>query len=88
MCVGFLYTETAIPSPWGLGKVSKKGMPPSLFGCSIVNFIYRSMEFRYWSILFQLPLGMMLNTSSTYLFQSFTGTGRLGPNARFSKYSI
>ena len=28
MCVGFLYTETAMPLPLGLGKVSKKGMPP------------------------------------------------------------
>ena len=46
------------------------------------------MEFKYWSILSQFPLGMMLKTSSTYLFQSLTGTGNSGPNARFSKYSI
>ena len=46
------------------------------------------MEFRYWSILSWLPLSMMLKTSSTYLFQSLTGTGSSGPNARFSKYSI
>ena len=46
------------------------------------------MEFKYWSILSQLPLGMMLKISSTYLFQSLTGTGSSGPNARFSKYSI
>ena len=46
------------------------------------------MEFKYWSILSQLPLGMMLKTSSTYLFPSLTGTGSSGPNARFSKYSI
>ena len=31
---------------------------------------------------------MMLKTSSTYLYQSLTGTGNSGPNARFSKYSI
>ena len=31
---------------------------------------------------------MILKTSSTYLFQSLTGTGNSGPNARFSKYSI
>ena len=68
--------------------MSKKGMPPSSFGCSIVNFICESMEFKYWSILSRLPLGMMLKTSSTYLFQSLTHTGSSGPNARFSKYSI
>ena len=77
-----------MPPPWGLGKVSKKGMPPSSFGCSLVNFIWGSMEFRYWSILSWLPLGMMLKTSSTYLFQSLTGTGNSGSSARFSKYSI
>ena len=32
MCVSFLYTATAIPSPWGFGKVSRKGMPPLLIG--------------------------------------------------------
>ena len=88
MCVGFLYTETAIPTPLGLGNVSKKGMPSSLFGCSMVNFICGLMEFRYWSIVSLLPLGMMLNTSSMYLFQSLTGMGSSGPNARSSKYSI
>ena len=30
----------------------------------------------------------MLKTSSTYLFQSFTGIGSSGPRAMFSKYSI
>ena len=31
--------------------------------------------------MFLLPLGMMLNTSSTYLFQSLIGIGSSGPNA-------
>ena len=30
MCVGFLYTETAIPSPLGLGKVSQERNAPLL----------------------------------------------------------
>ena len=88
VCVVFLYTATAIPPPWSLGKVSKKGMPLSSLGCSMVNLKWGSMEFKYWSILSQFPLGIMLKTSSTYLFQSLTGTGNSGPNARFSKYSI
>ena len=75
-------------SPWGLGKVSRKGMPPSTFGCSMVNFMWGSMEFKYCSILSWLPLGMILKTSSTYLFQSLTGMGSSGPRAIFSKYSI
>ena len=58
------------------------------FGCSMVNFMWGSMEFKYWSILSQFLLGMMLKTSSTYLFQSLTVTGNSGPNAIFSKYSI
>ena len=44
--------------------------------------------FRYCSIVSQFPLGMMLKTSSTYLFQSFTGMGSSGPRAIVSKYSI
>ena len=51
VCVGFLYTETDIPSPLGLGNMSKKGMPPSSFGCSMVNLMCGLMEFRYWSIV-------------------------------------
>ena len=47
-----------------------------------------SMEFKYWSFLSRFPLGMMLKTSSTYLFQSLTGKGSSGPSAIFSKYSI
>ena len=62
-------------------------MPPSL-GCSIVNFICGSMEFKYWSILSRLPLGMMPENIIYIPFQSLTGTGSSGPNARFSKYSI
>ena len=46
------------------------------------------MEFRYCSIVSRLPLGMILKTSSTYLFQSFTGMGSSGPRAIVSKYSI
>ena len=68
--------------------MSRKGMPPSAFGCSMVNFMWGSIEFRYCSIVSQFPLGMMLKTSSTYLFQSFTGIGSSGPRAIFSKYSI
>ena len=56
-----------MPPPCGLGKVSKKGIPPSAFGCSMVNFMCGSMEFRYFNKLSQFPLGIMLNTSSTYL---------------------
>ena len=33
-----------MPPPCGLGKVSKKGIPPSAFGCSMVNFMCGSME--------------------------------------------
>ena len=65
-----------------------EGDAPSSLGCSMVNFIWGSMEFKYWSILSQFPLGMILKTSSTYLFQSLTGIGNSGPNAIFSKYSI
>ena len=36
----------------------------------------------------RFPLGIMLKTSSTYLFQSFIGTGSSGPSAIFSKYSM
>ena len=68
--------------------MSRKGMPPSMFGCSMVSLMWGSIEFRYCSKLSWFPLGMMLNTSSTYLFQSFTGTGSSGPRAIFSKYSI
>ena len=63
-------------------------MPPSAFGCSMVNLMWGSIEFRYCSKISWFPFGMMLNTSSTYLFQSFTGTGNSGPKAIFSKYSI
>ena len=66
----------------------QEGDPPSAFGCSMVNFMWGSIEFRYCSIVSRFPLGMMLKTSSTYLFQSFTGIGSSGPRAIFSKYSI
>ena len=68
--------------------MSRKGMPPSTFGCSMVNLMWGSIEFRYCSKMSRFPFGMMLNTSSTYLFQYFTGTGNSGPKAIFSKYSI
>ena len=54
----------------------------------MVNFMWGLMEFKYCSILSQLPLGMILKISSTYLFQSLTGIGSSGPRAMFSKYSI
>ena len=87
--MGFLYTATAIHPPWGLGKVSKKGDAPLLIRLLYGAFLYGGQ----WSLSIeafypQFPLGMILKTSSTYLFQSLTGTGNSGPNARFSKYSI
>ena len=63
-------------------------MPPSVFGCSMVNLMWGSIEFRYCSIVSRFPLGMMLKTSSTYLFQSFTGIGSSGARAMVLKYSI
>ena len=68
--------------------MSRKGMPPSAFGCSMVNLMWGSIEFRYCSIMSRFPLGMMLKTSSTYLFQSFTSIGSSGPRAMVSKYSM
>ena len=55
-----------ISSPLGLGRVSKKGIAPSSFGCSTANFMCGSMEFKCCNMVSHWPFGIMLKTSSTY----------------------
>ena len=83
-----IYRNTDLVAFWGGGKVSRKGIAPSMLGYSTVNFICGSMELRKLSIMSLLPQGMILKTSSTYLFHSLMGMGVSGPNAKSSKYSM
>ena len=89
VCGFSVYCNPLYLLPGVLGKVSRKGMPPSSLGCFYGETLYGGQ----WSLSIgafcpEFPLGMILKTSSTYLFQSLTGIGNCGPNAIFSKYSI
>ena len=74
MCVGFLYTEVwRLPSSLGVIRISKKGVDPSVLISSVVNFILGMMEFKCYRKLFLCCLLMIVNVSSTNLFQSTGG---------------
>ena len=71
VCVGFLYTDVwRLPSSLDVIRMSRKGMDPSLLVSSLENFILGLMEFKCSWKLFLCCFLMIVNVSSTYLFQS------------------
>ena len=70
-------------SPLGFGEGVQEGdAPPPHWAALWWILCGGQWSLSIGAFLSQLPLGMMLKTSSTYLFQSLTGTGNSGPNAR------
>ena len=71
VCVGFLYIEVwRLPSSMGVIRISKRGMDPSGLVSSLVNFILGLMVFKCSRKLFLCCFLMIVNVSSTNLFQS------------------
>ena len=71
VCVGFLYIEVwRLPSSMGVIRICKRGMDPSGLVSSLVNFILGLMVFKCSRKLFLCCFLMIVNVSSTNLFQS------------------
>ena len=82
--MGFLYTETAIPSPLGLENVSKKG-------CPLLIWLLNG-EFYMWidGVILEHCVPVTLGDDAEYIiyipFPVFDWDGEL--NMRSSKYSM
>ena len=68
-------------------QVSKKGMDPSAFDVSAVNFMLVFNEFRWWKNSSFYFSSRMTKVSSTNLFQRLGGCGAVS-RASFSNCSI
>ena len=69
--MGFLYIEVwRLPSSMGVIRICKRGMDPSGLVSSLVNFILGLMVFKCSRKLFLCCFLMIVNVSSTNLFQS------------------
>ena len=70
VCVGFLYTVLLrLPSSLGITNISRKGIDPSSLCSSQINWMCWSMELMWsWKALL-CDDSMMVNVSSTNLFQ-------------------
>ena len=73
--VGFLYTlVVSVPSSWGVTKMSTKGMEPSCFCSSVVNYMAGSTEFMCCRNSSFLSCFKRTNVSSTNLFHHLGGS--------------
>ena len=82
VCMGWLSVDCyRYLLTFGFGEGVQKGDSSFRIGLFNGEFDMWIMEFRYCNKMTRFPLGIMLKTSSTYLFQSFIGTGSSGPSA-------